>query len=396
MKTLLYNAQLVMEDKVIPGYLCTEGDKITDIGFGTAPSDFSGKKIDARGYYLAPGFIELHTHGAGGADFMDGTLEAYEAALKTHLAHGTTTIMPTTVAATKGEIVRSIDAFRNAKEQLSGKVPHMYGIHMEGPYLCREQCGAIDPTYIRDPKPEEYEFFLDYGRGIIKRWTLAVERAGAHEFISRMIEENILPSIGHSNATYAQVLSAYHRGVRFITHLYSSMSTIVRKSGFRIAGVLESAFCIQDMYVEMIADGCHIPVELLAMVYRVKGADHVALTCDSMRCAGQDVTEAIIGSLENGQRAIIEDGVAKLPNRQSFAGSIALDDRLVRTMYHKAGIPLYDAVKMMTLTPAKIIGEDHLKGSLKIGKQADIIAFDEEINIKGVMLAGVGQDGVFV
>ncbi|MBP0963072.1 MAG: amidohydrolase family protein, partial [Oscillospiraceae bacterium] len=196
-------------------------------------------------------------------------------------------------------------------------------------------------------------------------------------------------------AEYPQMKDAFEWGVTHATHLYSVMSTITRKSGFRYSGVLESAYCLQDMTVEVIADGCHLPYELLEFVYRVKGVDKVALTCDSMRCAGQDLKESIIGSREKGQRVIIEDDVAKMPDRNSFAGSIATDDRLIRVMHHKVGIPLWDAVKMMTLTPARIIGLDQKKGSITVGKDADLICFDNQIQVKGAMVCGKGLTGIF-
>ncbi len=393
MRTLLFNCNLVLPHEIQAGYVVVEDERIVQVGFGRA-DDPADRKVDLGGRYLAPGFVELHSHGAGGADFMDGTVEAFATACDTLLRHGTTTLLPTTLAASAEEIYRSIDAFRAAKQALGENTLNLHGLHMEGPYLNLDQCGAIDPKYIRDPDPEEYEAFLEYGRGIIKRWTLAVERPGADRFADALMREGVLPSLGHSNAEYAQVVPAFEHGVTHVTHLYSSMSTITRHSGFRHSGVLESAFCIPDMTVEIIADGCHLPPELLNMVWRVKGADRVALTCDSMRCAGQDVTESVLGSLENGQRVIIEDGVAKLPDRKSFAGSIATDDRLVRVMTQKAGVPLHEAVRMMSLTPADIIGIGDRTGSIEVGKDADLVCFDEEISIFGVMVRGRGLVGL--
>lgn len=392
---LIYNANIILTNNILPGYVIVEGKKIRSVGFDTIPDLPFDRKIDLEGKYLAPGFVELHTHGAGGSDFMDGTHDAFRTACMTHMEHGTTTILPTALAATKEEILRSIDTFRLAKKELEGNGPYMHGLHMEGPYLNKDQCGAIDPNYIRDPKPEEYEIFLEQGRGAIARWTIAVERDGMDRFISRLCEEGILPTIGHSNAEYSQVKDAFDKGVTHTTHLYSAMSTIVRKGGFRHSGVLESAFCIPDMTVEIIADGCHLPAELLEMVYRVKGPEKTALTCDSMRCAGQDVKESILGSLENGQKVLIEDDVAKLCDRSAFAGSIATDDRLVRVMTQQANVPLHDAVRMMTLTPAQIIGLGDRKGSIEEGKDADLICFDEGINISGVMVEGKGLSGLF-
>ena len=393
MRTLLYNCNLILPEEVCHGYVVVEDGRIAQVGFDQ-PDLSADKKIDLGGQYLAPGFVELHSHGAGGADFMDGTVQAFETACDTLLRHGTTTLLPTTLAASAEEIYRSIDAFRAAKAALGEDTLNLHGLHMEGPYLNLDQCGAIDPKYIRDPDPEEYEAFLKYGRGVIKRWTLAVERPGAERFADALLREGVLPSLGHSNAEYSQVVPAFEHGVTHVTHLYSSMSTITRHSGFRHSGVLESAFCIPDMTVEIIADGCHLPVELLNMVWRLKGVERVALTSDSMRCAGQDVTESILGSLENGQRVIIEDGVAKLPDRMSFAGSIATDDRLIRVMTQQAGVPLHEAVRMMSLTPARIIGIGDKTGSIEVGKDADLVCFDDAINISGVMVRGRGLIGL--
>ena len=394
MTTLLHNTRLVLPDRVCRGFVVVTDGILSQVGIGDAPSIECDNCLDLHDHYLAPGFVELHTHGAGGADFMDGTLDAFETACNTPLEHGTTTILPTALAATKEEILRSIDCFRLAKTALDGKGPYLHGLHMEGPYLNKDQAGAIDPNYIRHPDPAEYEEFLAYGRGAIARWTVAVEMEGANRFVERLLEEGILPSIGHSNAEYCQVKDAFEHGVTHVTHLYSAMSTIVRRGGFRHSGVLESAFCIPDMTVEIIADGCHLPAELLNMVYRVKGVNHVALTCDSMRCAGQNVKTSILGSLENGQPVLIEDDVAKLMDRSAFAGSIATDDRLIRVMTKQADVPLHEAVYMMTQTPANIIGLGDKKGSLTVGKDADLVCFDDDITVTGVMVGGIGLRGM--
>ncbi|MBO4367694.1 MAG: N-acetylglucosamine-6-phosphate deacetylase [Clostridia bacterium] len=387
MKTLFTNTKLILPDRVQDGWLIAEDGLITETGTGVCPK--ADYVIDCGGNYLSPGFVELHTHGAGGADFMDGTAEAFETACLMHLSHGTTSILPTGLAASGTDIIRLIENFREAKELLKGRGPRLPGLHMEGPYLCKEQCGAIDPEYIRPPVAKEYENFLSRGKGCIRRWTLAIEPEGALQFVKRLHEEGILPSIGHSNAEYSQVLEGFEAGMTHVTHLYSAMSTITRKGGFRHSGVLESAFCIPDMTVELIADGCHVPPELLEMVYHVKGPDKTCLVCDSMRCAGQNVTESVFGTLGKGQAVIIEDGVAKMPDRTCFAGSIALDDRLVRTMTQLAHVPLHDAVKMITLTPARIIGMEKEIGSLEKGKRADMVIFDDEINVKAVFVDGV-------
>lgn len=388
MRTVYYNARLVLKDKIAEGYLVAENEKIVKVGEGLPKSTEQEDKIDIGGAYLAPGFVELHTHGAGGADFMDSTEEAYETACLTHLKHGTTTILPTLLAASVEEIRKSLSVFRKVKPELERMGMTLPGTHLEGPYLNADQCGAINPKYIRDPDPEEYRPLLrDFGKEI-SRWTIAVERNGACELGDELQALHILPSLGHSNAEYTQVKEGLQHGFTHLTHMYSSMSTITRRSGFRVPGIIESAFILPELTVELIADGCHLPPEMLGMVYRLLGPERVMLTSDSMRCAGQDVTESFLGSSESGQRVIIEDDVAKLPDRSAFAGSIATDDRLVRVMWHKAGVPLYDAVRMMSLTAAEIIGLGDRKGSLEAGKDADLVWFDEGIRILGVVAGG--------
>lgn len=393
MTRLLKNAWIVLPDRIMRGCVEVQGEKISAVYEGEANESACDLVTDLEGRYLSSGFVEIHTHGAGGADFMDGTVEAYRTACMTHLAHGTTTIIPTLLADAWTEICRSLAAFREAKEELEALGLTLPGVHLEGPYLNAEQKGAICDRYIHDPAPEEYEPLLaEYGDEIV-RWTVAPELPGALALGDRLAERGIVASAGHSNAVYAQVHEAAAHGFTHVTHLYSAMSTITRRGGFRFSGLLESAFCLPELTVEIIADGCHLPPELLRMVYETKGVRRTALTCDSMRCAGQNVRESYLGRMGEGQRVIIEDDVAKLPDRSAFAGSVATDDRLVRVMCRQAGVPLHDAVRMMTLTPAEIMGLAGRKGSVEAGKDADLVCFDKDIHITGVMARGVGKTG---
>jgi N-acetylglucosamine-6-phosphate deacetylase len=199
---------------------------------------------------------------------------------------------------------------------------------------------------------------------------------------------NILPAIAHSDAIYEETEKAFHAGFTHVTHLYSGMSTITRRNAYRFAGVVEAAYMIDGMTVEIIADGVHLPKSLLQFAYKFKGADKIALCTDSMRGAGMPDGESVLGSLKKGQKVIIEDGVAKLLDRSAFAGSVATTDRLVRTMVEIAEIPLVHAVKMMTLTPAKIIKLENKKGAIEVGKDADIVIFDKNINILTTIIEG--------
>ena len=388
MKTLIKNARVILLDEVVHGWLLFEDNMILSLGEG----DWGGDEqeievIDAKGDYLSPGFIEIHTHGAGGADFMDPSPSSMIQAAKTHLAHGTTTVLPTSGAAPIDRMVQYIENFKAAKKEMSFG-PNMPGVHLEGPYFSFSQKGAIDERYIRNPDPKEYEMLCDFAEGAIVRWSIAPELPGSLEMGDYLSQKGILPTIAHSDAEYSEVLQAYRHGYTHMTHLYSGMSTIVRRSGFRHPGVIESAYILENMTVEVVADGCHLPVEMLKMVWKTKGPEKVCLVCDSMKCAGIEVKEStLMGNREGGKMVLIEDGVAKLPDRSAFAGSIATDDRMVKVMHQRAGVPIYDCVRMMSDTPAKVMGF-RSKGRIAPGMDADLVLFDDDIKIKRVFVGG--------
>lgn len=342
--------------------------------------------IDAEGKYIAPGFIDMHTHGAGGHDFMDGSVEAFLGAAEMHARHGTTSLVPTTLTSSKEELLHTLSLFNEASEK-NVKGAQMLGMHFEGPYFSLKQCGAQDPKFIHDPDPAEYVPIILNSKDII-RWSAAPELKGAMEFGRFLMKHGILPSIAHTDAIYEEVAEAFENGFTHVTHLYSAMSGVTRRNAFRYAGVIESAFLIDEMTVEIIADGVHLPKSLLQLIYKIKGAGRIALVTDSMRAAGMPEGKSILGSLKAGQEVIVEDNVAKLPDRTAFAGSVATADRLVSTMVFLAGVNMLEAVQMITSTPAKICGVFHRKGSISIGKQADLVVFDENINIHLTMVNG--------
>ncbi|RKL63541.1 N-acetylglucosamine-6-phosphate deacetylase [Thermoanaerobacteraceae bacterium SP2] len=375
---------LLIKGGVISEVLETEQD-VCKAESNLMAAQEDSKIIDAGGNYIAPGFIDIHTHGAGGHDFMDGTVEAILEAARAHMRHGTTSLVPTTLTSSLEDLFKTLDNFKKAGEYQDG--PELLGIHLEGPYFSMEQRGAQDPRFIKNPDREEYMKILDYSKDII-RWTVAPELEGALAMGRELKNRGVLPSIGHSNAIYEDVQRAFENGFTHVTHLYSGMSMVRRINAYRYAGVVESAFLIDDMTVEIIADGKHLPQSLLKLIYKIKGPDRICLVTDSMRAAGMPDGEYILGSLKSGQEAIVEEGVAKLPDRSAFAGSVATADRLVKTMVEIACVPLIDAVRMMTSTPARIIGVADRKGALVPGKDADIIVFDERINIKTVITRG--------
>lgn len=386
--------RLVINDAIIilpgriseKGYVVCEDGIITQIGQGYFLANESDEIINAGGLYVSPGFIDMHTHGAGGYDFMDGTVEAYLGAAKMHAKHGTTSLLPTTLTSTNEELLKTFSIYKEAKAKNTEGASFL-GLHLEGPYFAYGQKGAQDPKYLRNPEPEEYNAILEASDDIM-RWSLAPELKGAIEFGKVLRSKNILPSIAHTDAICEEVEEAFDAGFTHVTHLYSCMSTITRRNAYRYAGALEATYLIDEMTVEIIADGVHLPKSLLRYAYKFKGPDKIALCTDSMRGAGMPDGESILGSLQGGQKVIIEDGVAKLPDRTAFAGSVATADRLIRTMIGLADVPLEEAIRMITLTPARILKIDKTKGSIEIGKEADLVLFDKDININTTIING--------
>ncbi len=342
--------------------------------------------IDAEGNYVAPGFIDIHVHGGGGADFMDGTVDAFRNIAETHARFGTTALLPTILTSTKQQIIQSLEVYAKALAQANDGARFL-GVHIEGPYFAMAQRGAQDPRYIRDPDPQEYMDILA-SSSHIKRWSVAPERAGAIAFGRLLRDRGILPSIAHTDALYPDVVEAFANGYTLVTHLYSAMSGVTRRNAYRYGGVIEGAYLLDGMDVEIIADGKHLPSELLQLVYKIKGPDRTALITDAMRAAAMPEGPSVLGNAADGMAVVVEDGVAKLPDRTAFAGSTATADRLVRTLVADAGIPLVDAVRMLTATPARIIGKADLLGELVRGKGADVVVFDDSINIQLTVIGG--------
>jgi N-acetylglucosamine-6-phosphate deacetylase len=382
----IYNGRIITPYRMLEnGFILVEDGCIREVGSGNP--DFPGAElIDAGNNYVSPGFIDIHTHGAGGHDFMDGTVEAFVGAAQMYARHGSTTIVPTTLTSNMDELRHTLSIFREAKK-VNDRGARLLGMHLEGPYFSLKQCGAQDPRYIHDPNPAEYEPIVRNSDGII-RWSAAPELKGAMEFGRFLVKSGILPSIAHTDAIYEEVIEAFENGFTHVTHLYSAMSGVSRRNLLRFAGVIESALLIEEMTVEIIADGIHLPPSLLQLIVKTKGPGRIALVTDSMRAAGMPEGPSILGSLRGGLPVVVEDGVAKLPDRTAFAGSVATADRLVCNMTRLAGVNLPEAVQMITSTPAKICGVFDRIGSLAAGKQADLVIFDENISIQKTIIQG--------
>ncbi len=385
-KKLLRGGTVVFGEKLLSGYdVAILGDRIADVcPTGALPTETDWEILDMTGLTVSPGFIDLHSHGGGGHDFMDGTKEAFLGAAKAHAAHGTTAMCPTTLSGDPEETKTVCQVYREAKNSVPDCA--FLGIHLEGPYFAVSQKGAQDEKYIRPPVKEDYLALLDACPDVI-RWSAAPEVDGGMEFGRQLRARGVIPSIGHTDCDFDTAAAALENGYTLITHLYSGMQGVHRKNAYRIAGMVEAGLYFDGFTAEIIADGCHLPPALLKFIVKCKGTDKVCLVTDSMRGAGMPEGPSILGSLTRGQEVIIEDGVAKLLDRTAFAGSVATMDRLVRNMVTLADMPLPQAVKMATTVPAGVLGLTD-RGRLVPGAMADVAVLDDTLHVVRTVAGG--------
>ena len=369
--------KIIVGETLFDGYMYALNGKIAEISKVNKPCKES---YDFTGKYVSAGFIDMHTHGAGGYAFMNSSAQDVVKGCDYHLEHGTTSIVPTISAGAFQTMKDAVVNIHNAKGKTKGNI---LGAHLEGPYLSPKQAGAQCSVFITPPQKSDYESLIEeYGESIA-RWTYAPENDENGTFCKYLTEHNIIASAGHTDAVNADMVRAIENGCNLITHLYSCTSTVTRDHGFRSLGVIESAYLHDELYVEIIADGKHLPPDLIKMIIKIKGTDKVALIMDSLEIAGTDIKEGVM----SGTEFIVEDGVCKLKDRSAFAGSVATANLLIKTLVNDCGFEVPTAVKMLTEVPAKILKLN--KGSLKENYDADFIVFDEEFAVSDVFVSGV-------
>ena len=369
---------IITGGKELSGYIYFENGKIAAVTDKELPYD---QETDASDLYVSAGFIDIHTHGGGGYPF-EGSVDDIVGGVNFHLTHGTTSISPTVSAAPIEDMRRSLENIRVAMKD-ERVMANIIGAHLEGPYLSLAQTGAQAGACITFPVKKDYTDIVNEYKGTLARWTYAPEHDCDGEFAEYMAKNGVVTSAGHTNATYADMKLALDKGCRLVTHLYSCTSTVTRKQGFRSLGVIESTFLEDGITAEIIADGKHLPKELIKMIYKIKGADGIIAVTDSLSLAGTSVKTGRMSMTD----FIIEDGVCKLLDRSAFAGSIATADILLRVLTKEAQIPLTEAIKLITVNPAKMMGLDR-KGELLAGLDADMVIFDSDVNVKAVFVSG--------
>ena len=398
-RLLITNGKLVLRDTIVDGGLLCENTRSSCVGYiGDTPDDT--ELVDATGCYVLPGFIEPHAHGGGGYDFIDNTETAFDEIFKLHRAHGVTQLCPTLCAC--GE--ESMFEFLSLASRLSDRAGFA-GVHLEGPFLSPAMSGAQNRSRLLLPDERIIER-LEYYKDIIARVTAAPELDGVDTLARRMKCAGVSMSIGHSAADAEAARRALRLGFDSVTHLFCSTSGRTKYGGFVRGGIIEAALLDDDCYIELIGDGHHVSPESFRLALKCRGADKICVVSDAMRAAFEVVSadntasghhhsnlnttsvgESYLGAVLPENRVILEDGVAKLPDRTSFAGSLAVGDSMVESLCQNYGLDLVTVSRMMSAAPAALLGLTG-RGQLRTGYHADIVLLGKDYRTNAVFIDG--------
>lgn len=370
---IIKNCKIIFKDKIEEGSVLIRNGKIAEIN----PANMDDEILDAKGLYLSPGFIDVHIHGAGGYDTMDGTEEAINMISKVIMEHGTTSFLPTTMTVAIEDINKSLKVIKKLKEEGS-EGANVLGAHLEGPFVSPLAIGAQNPKHLIKPSIENYKKIVEGCEDAVTSITLAPEVEGAKELIKYISKRGIVCSAGHTKATYEEMTDAIKCGISHSTHLYNVMTGFTHREPGTVGATFDT-----DITTETISDGIHISYPALRVAYKVKTTDKVILISDAMMaCCMKDGKYAL-----GGQDVFLKDGAARLENG-ALAGSVLTIDKAIENVYKNCNIPLYEAVKMATYNPAKHCKVEDKKGLIKEGYDADLVLFDDNISVKKVFING--------
>ena len=383
---LIKNASLILKDEIIKANLLVQNGRIAQIGSNLQDSE----ELDLEGKYLAPGFVDIHNHGGYGYDYMDNTVEAFENILRFHSDNGITSAVASTVTAPQETIEKTLSV---AREVVGKKGAHakLLGVHLEGPYLSFQNKGAHAPAYLRVPAQDDYTYILE-NADVIKHITISPELEGSVELTKKLVEKGIVVSLGHDNAILPELLPVVEAGASNLTHIYCAMSMVVMKNNKRYVGLREYGLIDDNLTAEVIADNHHITPELLKMIYKCKGADGMCLISDCLRAGGMkaDGTLYSLGKKDDptSQQFKVADGVAVLADGKTYAGSIQPISQMLKNIVFDGGVPLVEAVRTVSLIPARIVKADKEIGSIEVGKCADFCVLDKDLRVEQTIIDG--------
>jgi N-acetylglucosamine-6-phosphate deacetylase len=372
---IIKNCKIIFDDRIELGSVIIRDGKIHSITSDNLEND--ELIIDAKGKYLSPGFIDIHIHGAGGHDTMEGTFEALNCIAKTIAKSGTTSFLPTTMTVSVEEIRTAVKAIAHAKQN-GTEGANVLGVHLEGPFINPQMVGAQNPNFVEEPSIESFNYMAGDNLDAVVSMTLAPEVPGADELIKYLKSKGIVVSIGHTKATYNETIHAISCGVCHSTHLYNAMPGLHHREPGVVGAIFDT-----DITTETISDGIHISYPSLRIAYKTKGLDKVILVTDAMMACGMIDGKYSLG----GQDVFVKDNAARLQNG-ALAGSVLTLDKAIKNVYNNTNYSLHEVVKMATLNPAKLCKMEHRKGRIAEGYDADLVIFDEDINIEKVIVNG--------
>lgn len=383
---LIRNASVILKDEIVKTDVLVKDGRIVEIGDGLTDDEV----LDLEGKYLAPGFVDIHNHGGYAYDYMDNTVEAFEQILRFHSDNGITSAVASTVTAPVETIQKTLEVARVVAGK-KGDRAKLLGVHLEGPYLSFQNKGAHAPAFLRVPAEDDYGYILE-NADIIRQITISPELDGCVELTKKLVEKGIVVSMGHDNAILPEFLPVVEAGATNLTHLFCAMSMVVMRNNKRYVGLREYGLIDDNLTAEIIADNHHITPELFKMIYRCKGADGICLISDCLRAGGMkaDGTLYSLGKKDDptSQQFKVADGVAVLADGKTYAGSIQPISQMLRNVVFDAGVPLVEAVKMVSSTPAKIVKADKDIGSIEVGKYADFCVLNEDLTVAQTIIEG--------
>ena len=386
MLMLIKNAFVVFKDEIIKTNIFVQNGRISEIGENLTAEDV----LDFDGKYLAPGFVDIHNHGGYGYDYMDNTVEAFENILRFHSDNGITSAVASTVTAPKETIEKTLSVAREVVAK-KGRHAKLLGVHLEGPYLSFQNKGAHAPAYLRVPAQDDYAYLLE-NADIIRQITISPELEGSVELTEKLVEKGVVVSMGHDNAILPEFLPVVQAGASNLTHLFCAMSMVVMRNNKRYVGLREYGLIDDNLTAELIADNHHITPELFKMIYKCKGADGICLISDCLRAGGmkQDGKLYSLGQKDDptSMQFKVSDGVAVLADGKTYAGSIQPISQMLRNIVFDGGVPLVEAVKTVSLTPARIVKADKEIGSIEVGKCADFCVLNKDLYVEKTIIEG--------